>query len=118
MGKIYFNTLFLFAISLIFHLLTYNFFSFWFSPLLYFSIIFLIFVILPFYKSVKSFNEKNHEIINKTICSTCNFFDKNNVYCLKHDNFIEKNKIPCNGNDYEPFYQTNTLKKVKEYAKR
>ncbi len=106
MGKIYFTTLILFAVSIALHLLTYNYFSYWFTPLLYYSIIFLIFLILPFYKNVKSFNERNGEIINKTICSTCNFFDKNNVYCLKLDKFIEKDKIPCNGNDYEPYYQT------------
>lgn len=111
MGKIYFNTLLLFIVCIIFFILTYKYFHHFFEPFIYFTILFVIFVILPFYKSYRNFHDQNKPIIQESICSTCNFFDKNNVYCIKHDTFVQKDYIPCNGNDYEPYYETTYINK-------
>lgn len=47
------------------------------------------------------FEEKNKEIINNTLCSTCKHFDKSAVLCTKHDQHPTKYVLPCEGIDWE-----------------
>lgn len=48
------------------------------------------------------FEEKNKEIIETTLCSTCQHFDKSAVLCLKHDKHPTKEYLPCEGLDWSP----------------
>jgi hypothetical protein len=112
MGKIYLNILLTFAFSIVFFLLTKKYVVNYLNPFYYFFLLIIVFVALPAYKSYLKFYNQNKEVINNSMCATCNFFDKNNVYCYKYDKFVENHIIPCGGKDYEPFYQTNILKRV------
>ncbi len=48
------------------------------------------------------FMQKNKEIIENTLCSSCKNFDKTAVLCIKHDKYPTKNELPCEGLDWEP----------------
>lgn len=48
------------------------------------------------------FEEKNKEIFESTLCSSCKHFDKSSVLCTKHDEHPTKDFLPCEGNDWEP----------------
>lgn len=47
------------------------------------------------------FIERNKEIINNTLCSSCKHFDKSAVLCMKHDKHPTINNLPCEGIDWE-----------------
>lgn len=48
------------------------------------------------------FEEKNRDIIESTLCSSCRHFDRSAVLCLKHDEHPTKDILPCEGLDWEP----------------
>ena len=48
------------------------------------------------------FEEKNKDVIESTLCSSCQHFDKTAVLCLKHDKHPTKDTLPCDGIDWEP----------------
>ena len=48
------------------------------------------------------FEEKNKDIIESTLCSTCLHFDKSAVLCMKHDTHPTQEILPCEGLDWEP----------------
>ena len=48
------------------------------------------------------FEEKNKEIIESTLCSSCIHFDKTAVLCMKHDKHPTQQDLPCDGIDWEP----------------
>jgi fatty acid desaturase len=47
------------------------------------------------------FEDKNKEIVESTLCSTCRHFDKSAVLCMKHDKHPTKAYLPCEGMDWE-----------------
>jgi hypothetical protein len=47
------------------------------------------------------FEERNKEIINSTLCSSCKHFDQTAVLCTKHDKHPTINYLPCEGIDWE-----------------
>ena len=59
-------------------------------------------IIHPTIIHYRLFEEKNKDIIESTMCSTCKHFDKSAVLCLKHDKHPTKNSLPCEGTDWEP----------------
>lgn len=60
------------------------------------------FVIHPAIIQYKKFTEKNKEIINSTLCSTCIHFDETAVLCIKYDKHPTESEIPCGGSSWEP----------------
>lgn len=48
------------------------------------------------------FEEKNKDILESTLCSSCKNFDKSAVLCLKYDQHPTKDYLPCDGVDWEP----------------
>jgi hypothetical protein len=48
------------------------------------------------------FVEKNREIIESTMCSSCKHFDESAVLCLKHDEHPSREYLPCDGVDWIP----------------
>ena len=48
------------------------------------------------------FMQKNKEIIDNTLCSSCKNFDKTAVLCVKYDKYPTKDELPCEGLDWEP----------------
>lgn len=48
------------------------------------------------------FEEKNKDIIESTLCSSCKYFDETAVLCLKYDEHPDMNYLPCEGVDWEP----------------
>lgn len=47
------------------------------------------------------FIEKNKEVLNNTLCSSCRHFDKSAVLCMKYDKHPTTKFLPCEGNDWE-----------------
>jgi hypothetical protein len=60
------------------------------------------FIIHPAAIHYRLFEEKNKEIIESTLCSTCRHFDKSAVLCMKYDKHPSKDFLPCDGLDWEP----------------
>jgi hypothetical protein len=59
-------------------------------------------VIHPAVIHYRLFEEKNREIIETTLCSSCKHFDKSAVLCMKYDKHPTKENLPCEGLDWEP----------------
>ena len=59
-------------------------------------------IIHPTVIHYRLFTEKNKEIIEDTLCSSCEYFDKSAVLCLKHDKHPTKDYVPCDGIDWSP----------------
>jgi hypothetical protein len=50
----------------------------------------------------KLFEQKNKDIIESTLCSSCKHFDRSAVLCMKHDKHPSMDFLPCEGVDWEP----------------
>ncbi len=59
-------------------------------------------IIHPAMIHYRLFEEKNKDIIDSTLCSSCVHFDKTAVLCLKHDIHPTQENLPCDGRDWEP----------------
>ena len=59
-------------------------------------------IIHPTIIHYKLFEEKNKEIIESTLCSSCKHFDKTAVLCMKYDKHPSLEFLPCEGVDWEP----------------
>jgi hypothetical protein len=62
-------------------------------------------IIHPAVIHYRLFQEKNKEVLESTLCSSCKHFDKSAVLCTKYDEHPSVNYIPCQGSDWEPFYR-------------
>ena len=59
-------------------------------------------IIHPALIHYRLFNERNREIIEDTLCSSCEYFDKSAILCLKHDEHATIDFVPCDGIDWLP----------------
>ncbi|MGA7719886.1 MAG: hypothetical protein WCA84_01790 [Ignavibacteriaceae bacterium] len=48
------------------------------------------------------FKSKNKDILESTLCSTCEHFDETAVLCMLHDKHPSKIFLPCEGLDWVP----------------
>lgn len=101
MGEIVFWTIIRAAITipLVWLLQSYIDFQFWWVLTL-FAIYGVI--VHPAIIHYRLFEEKNKDIIESTLCSTCQHFDETAVLCMKHDAHPTKEFLPCDGFDWEP----------------
>lgn len=101
MGEIIFWTIIRTAITipLVWLLQGYLDFKFWWVLCL-FAIYGVI--IHPTIIHYRLFEEKNADIIDSTLCSTCQHFDKSAVLCMKHDSHPTTEYLPCDGVDWQP----------------
>jgi hypothetical protein len=60
------------------------------------------------------FIEKNKDIIESTLCSTCKHFDKTAVLCMKYDKHPSLEFLPCEGLDWEPDYINTNQENISE----
>ena len=58
-------------------------------------------IIHPVIVQYKNFTQKNKEVIDNTLCSTCKHFDESAILCMKYDQHPTKDFIPCDGIDWE-----------------
>jgi hypothetical protein len=58
-------------------------------------------IIHPAIVQYNLFIEKNKEIINNTLCSSCRHFDETAVICMKYDKHPTLDSLPCEGLDWE-----------------
>lgn len=61
-----------------------------------------LFVINPAYLAYKVFLEKNDNVIQNSLCTSCKHFDKSAVLCMKYDKHPTEEFIPCEGTAWEP----------------
>jgi glucan phosphoethanolaminetransferase (alkaline phosphatase superfamily) len=66
------------------------------------SLSFYLFVISPVIVFYRKFIEKNKEVLESSLCSSCKHFDESAVLCMKYDKHPTKNFIPCEGSSWEP----------------
>jgi hypothetical protein len=59
-------------------------------------------IIHPAVLHYRLFEEKNKEIIESTLCSSCKHFDRSAVLCMKYDKHPTMEYLPCGGEDWEP----------------
>ena len=59
-------------------------------------------IIHPAVIHYRLFEEKNKDVIETTLCSSCKYFDKTAVLCMKYDKHPSKEYLPCDGLDWEP----------------
>ena len=59
-------------------------------------------IIHPALIHLRLFDERNKEIMEDTLCSSCEHFDKSAVLCIKHDSHPTKDYVPCDGVDWMP----------------
>lgn len=72
---------------------------------LWWSVSFVIIFVFVFYPAVikyRQFQDKNKNIFNDTLCSTCRHFDPTAVLCIKLDKHPTEKYIPCEGLEWEP----------------
>ncbi len=76
----------------------------WFDYSLWWSLSLLVIygvILHPAIIYYQLFKEKNQEIIEFTLCSSCKHFDDTAVLCLKHDEHPTRTYLPCDGIDWE-----------------
>lgn len=64
-------------------------------------------IIHPAIIHYRLFEEKNKDIIESTLCSSCRYFDVTAVLCTKYDEHPDMNYLPCGGLDWEPKQNKN-----------
>lgn len=69
-------------------------------------------IIQPAVIQYRFFMEENKEIIENSLCSSCNFFDKSAVICLKFDKHPGRNFLPCEGLGWEPKNEYNEKEEI------
>jgi hypothetical protein len=69
-------------------------------------------IIYPATIQYRIFLQKNEEIINNTLCSSCSNFDETAVICLIHDKHPTKDFLPCEGVGWEPVEAKNEKKEI------
>lgn len=61
-----------------------------------------LFVISPVISFYRKFIEKNKEVLESSLCSSCKHFDESAVLCMRYDKHPTTNYIPCEGSAWEP----------------
>lgn len=69
-------------------------------------------VIHPAIIHFRLFGESNKELMEETLCSTCEHFNKSAVLCMKHDKHPAINYLPCDGIDWLPQNAVNEQKDI------
>ena len=64
-------------------------------------------ILQPAFIQYRLFLELNNEVLEHSLCSSCNFFDKTAVICLKFDKHPDMNLLPCQGTEWEPVNEYN-----------
>ncbi|MGE5439185.1 MAG: hypothetical protein ACM3UR_04955 [Bacteroidota bacterium] len=71
-------------------------------------------IVHPAVIQYKLFEEANRDIIESTLCSSCKYFDKTAVLCMKYDQHPTRESLPCEGTDWEPsINEYNEEKEIK-----
>lgn len=70
---------------------------------LLYAILIIIFIgFYPAFIQYKKFVNQTKEVVEDTLCSSCQHFDKTAVVCMKYDEHPTKEYIPCDGIHWEP----------------
>ena len=101
MGEIVFWTIFriVILIPIIWILQGYMDYSLWWT--VSFMLIYGV-IVHPAVIHYNLFVEKNKEIIESTLCSSCKYFDETAVLCTKYDEHPTQSYLPCEGLSWEP----------------
>lgn len=67
-------------------------------------------IVHPAVVHYRLFIERNKEIMETTLCSSCRFFERSAVLCSKFDEHPTKDYLPCEGLSWEPVVHESALK--------
>ncbi len=101
MGEIVWYSILRLGLTIILLWLTFDYWGEKYFALIAFLSIFF-FVIYPAIRAYKIFIEKNKQVVENSLCTTCRHFDPSAVLCMKYDKHPNENFLPCEGNDWEP----------------
>lgn len=101
MGEIVWYSILRLGLTIILLWLTFDYWGEKYFTIIGFLSIFF-FVIYPAIRSYKVFTEKNKQVVENSLCTSCRHFDKSAVLCMKYDKHPNENFLPCEGNDWEP----------------
>ncbi|MDH7516442.1 MAG: hypothetical protein QHI48_11285 [Bacteroidota bacterium] len=62
----------------------------------------IVFVVYPIQVQYRIYREETRNVFTGTLCSTCRYFEKTGVLCLKLDEHVTEDYIPCEGELWEP----------------
>ena len=48
------------------------------------------------------FRQSNKRLIESTLCSSCRHFSPENLHCMKLDEHVSEQYLPCEGEEWEP----------------
>ncbi|MBL0333357.1 MAG: hypothetical protein IPP08_06665 [Chlorobiota bacterium] len=65
--------------------------------------------IYPAQIQYQKFKEDSKQIIEESLCTSCRWFDPEQLLCKKLDLHVSENIIPCEGEGWEPFTYEDTL---------
>lgn len=69
-------------------------------------------IIQPAVIQYRFFLEENREVMENSLCSSCNYFDKTAVICLKLDKHPSMSDVPCGGLEWEPKNENNKKEEI------
>lgn len=113
MGGVILKSLFNFVLAIFLFFLTKSYINSQYY-LLFFLLIFLIIVVIPHLRNINEFNRQNSVLIENTLCSSCQHFDKTAVLCLKFDEHPTVDYLPCEGGCWEPNFNYQNIENVDE----
>ncbi len=58
--------------------------------------------------------EKNKNVLDASLCSSCRYFDRTAVLCLLHDSHPTSEFLPCDGLDWQPGTSVSITKEADE----
>lgn len=74
-------------------------YRFWW--ILSFTTIYVV-IVHPISIHYRLFIENNKRVLENSLCTSCKYFDKSAVICLKWDQHPTDDYLPCEGLDWEP----------------
>ena len=59
-------------------------------------------IIHPAMVSYRWFEQRNKKVLESSLCSSCESFNRSAVLCTKYDKHPTENYVPCDGTDWQP----------------
>ena len=100
MGGIVYWGLLRTAVVIVLLWISYDYFDFKYFWIIVSLAIYIV-VIHPIVSEYKSFISKNKNVIDNSLCSTCQHFNETAVLCMKYDEHPADDFTPCDGIDWE-----------------
>lgn len=94
----------IFRSALVIFLSFFFYYTWWFRQYWWMSLFVLwLFAIYPAYRQYQRFKITIDNLKESTLCGSCKHFDATGQICIKYDEHVTEDYIPCEGADWEPY---------------